>query len=257
MPTGQPDLDTGEWAGFLGSPQLPRGAFDGPLGARRAVRLMVRSGADVIKVAATGSATQPETADLQQVADDELTEIVAEAGRAGRHVMVHAHGARVAEVAARAGARSIEHGARLDQDAVSVLAEHGTWLVPTLLPSQTVEEDEPAWRAELRETAAQAFRWAVAAGVPIAMGTDCPMVPHERRLEELEHMHRLGMTTAQVWRAATFDAARLLDRHDLGLIEPGRRADIVAVRGDLADLTGLADRIAWVLKDGLPVPTDP
>lgn len=250
-------LDIGEFTGYLGGPSVPRGVFDGVVSARRAVRLMVRSGADVIKVAATGSMTRPETADLQQVADDELAEIVAEAGRAGRHVMVHAHGARVAEKAARTGVRSIEHGSRLDQQAVAVLAEQGTWLVPTLLASQRTEEDEPDWRAGFRETAAQAFRWALDAGVPIAMGTDCPVVPHERRLEELAHMARLGMRPSQVWRSATYDAARLLNRDDIGLLDAGRRADIVALRGDVTDFSLLEKRIAWVRKDGALAPTGP
>ena len=246
--------DIGEDHGMLGSPQLPRGVFDGPMQARNAVRRMVRSGADVIKVAATGSLTKPQTADLQQVADDEMAEIVAEAARAGRHVMVHAHGARAAEAAARAGARSIEHGARLDEQAAAVLAEIGTWLVPTLLPSQADRDPLQDGFAEAREAAAQAFRWALNAGVPIAMGTDCPVIPHERRLEELGHMHRLGMAPLDVWRAATYDAARLLNRDDIGLLEPGRRADVVALRGEVTSLDGLEERIAWVRKDGHLVP---
>lgn len=247
--------DIGEYHGVLGSPHLPRGVFDGPMQARNAVRRMVRSGADVIKVTATGSMTKPRTADLLQVADDELAEIVAEATRAGRHVMVHAHGARAAEAAARAGARSIEHGARLDEQAAAVLAETGTWLVPTLLPSQAGKDPEPDWFAEARQTAAQAFRWALQAGVPVAMGTDCPVMAHERRLEELGHMHRLGMAPLDVWRAATYDAARLLDRDDIGLLEPRRRADVVALRGEVTSLDGLDERIAWVRKDGHVVPT--
>jgi imidazolonepropionase-like amidohydrolase len=228
--------------------------FDGPVQARNAVRRMVRSGADVIKVTATGSMTTPQAADLQQVADDEMAEIVAEAARAGRHVMVHAHGARAAEAAARAGARSIEHGARLDEKAAAVLAETRTWLVPTLLPSQADRDPLPDWLAEAQQAAAQAFRWALQAGVPIAMGTDCPVLPHERRLEELGHMHRLGMAPPDVWRAATYDAARLLDRDDIGLFEPGRRADVVALRGEVTSFDCLDERIAWVRKDGHLVP---
>jgi imidazolonepropionase-like amidohydrolase len=229
--------------------------FDGPVQARNAVRRMVRSGADVIKVTATGSMAKPQTADLQQVADDEMAEIVAEAGRAGRHVMVHAHGARAAEAAARAGARSIEHGARLDEQAAAVLAETGTWLVPTLLASQTGKDPELDWFPEAQQRAAQAFRWALQAGVPIAMGTDCPVTPRGRRLEELGHMHRLGMAPLDVWRGATYDAARLLDRDDIGLLEPGRRADVVALRGEVTRFDGLEERVAWVRKDGHLVPT--
>jgi imidazolonepropionase-like amidohydrolase len=248
--------DIGEDNSRLGSPHLPRGVFDGPAEARGAVRRMVRSDADVIKVAATGSITRPETADHFDVAEDELAEIVAEARRHGRHVMAHAHGARAAEAAALAGVRSIEHGARLDEQAVAVLAEAGTWLVPTLSATQASADREPAWMAEVRDRAAQAFRWALDAEVPIAMGTDCPVVPHEKRLDELALMKRLGMAPMQIWRAATYDAARLLDRTDIGLLEPTRRANIVAVQGDLESFEALDQRIAWVRQDGRLVSDD-
>ena len=122
------------------------------------------------------------------------------------------------------------------------------------MASQACENPQPDWFPEAQQTAAQAFRWALQAGVPIAMGTDCPMMPHERRLEELGHMHRLGMAPPDVWRAATYDAARLLDRDDIGLLEPGRRADIVALRGQVTSLDDLDERIAWVRKDGQLVP---
>jgi imidazolonepropionase-like amidohydrolase len=85
------------------------------------------------------------------------------------------------------------------------------------------------------------------------MGTDCPVTAHERRLEELAVMHRLGLDPAGVWRAATSDAARLLDRPDLGLLEVGRRADVVAVAGDPWSFDDLASRITYVWKDGAEV----
>jgi imidazolonepropionase-like amidohydrolase len=241
-------IGMGELDGFIGTPSLPRGVFDGPDEARGVVRRMVRSGADVIKVTASGSATRTDARN-QHVAPDELDAVVAEATRHARHVMVHAHGARAAEHAARAGARSIEHGFFLDEAAVAALVEHGTWLVPTLL---AVLGDEP--RDDLHHEAAQgaraSFALALDAGVRIAMGTDCPATPHERRLEELTLMGDLGMAPRDVWRAATTDAADLLDRDDLGRLRPGATGDVVAIRGSLDDLHGLADRIAVVCKDG-------
>jgi imidazolonepropionase-like amidohydrolase len=249
------DLRRGESDAFLGSPWLPRGVFDGVPEARSAVRRMIRSGADVIKVAVSGSATQIDAIDHQQVADDELAEIVAEAARHGRFVMAHAHGARTAEAAARAGVRSVEHGAFLDEAAVGVMADRGTWLVPTLSPvlGGVAESDE--WRRNAGDAARRSFRLALDAGIPIAMGTDCPASPHEDRLDELTIMHELGMPAADVWRSATSEAARLLHRADLGVIETGRRADMVAISGDIMDLTDLASRIGAVWKDGRRVST--
>jgi len=245
---------TGTDTSYLGSPWLPHGVFDGPTEARAAVRRMVRSGADVIKVAMSGSATQAD-AEHVQIADDEIAEIVAEAARHEVFVMAHAHGARAAESAARAGVRSIEHGVYLDEEAVTVMAEHGTWLVPTLLVGHgdRVDEDVPPWLARARDASARSFALALEAGLPIAMGTDCPVVPHDRRLEELAVMHKLGMDAAGVWRSCTTEAARLLDRPDLGLIEPGRRADVVAIDGDVWSFDELASRIRHVWKDGVEV----
>lgn len=245
---------TGDDTSFLGSAWLPRGVFDGPAEARGAVRRMVRSGADVVKVAMSGSATRPD-AEHQQIADDEIAEIVAEAARHDVPVMAHAHGARAAESAARAGVRSIEHGWFLDEEAVTAMAEHDTWLVPTLLAvhGEPAGPDAPPWLPRAKEASARSFAMALDAGIPMAMGTDCPVVPHARRLEELALMHRLGMDAAGVWRTSTSDAARLLDRSDLGALEPGRRADVVAVDGDPWSFDGLDSRVRRVWKDGVPV----
>ena len=245
-------LGIGELDAYLGTPWLPRGNFDGPYEARRAVRRMVRAEADVIKVAVSGSATQPRSASAQQVADDELAEIVAEAARHGRHVMAHAHGARTAEAAARAGVRSVEHGFFLDEPAVAAMVEHGTWLVPTLSAAlaEPLTDESPDWLFAAVDGATTSFKLALDAGVRIAMGTDCPASPHEGRLGELRIMEQLGMSATAVWRAATSDAAELLDRDDLGRIQPGRIADIVALRGDPMSFEMLEDRIEGVWKDG-------
>lgn len=239
---------------YLGSPWLPRGVFDGPAEARAAVRRMVRSGADVIKVAMSGSVTQPD-AEHVQIAEDEIAEIVAEAARHDVPVMAHAHGARAAESAARAGVRSIEHGCFLDEEAVTAMLQHDTWLVPTLLAfhGEDPDSDTPPWLTRALDASARSFAMAVDEGVSIAMGTDCPVTPHERRLEELLLMHKLGMDAAGVWRACTSDAARLLDRPDLGLLEAGRRADVVAVAGDPWSFDDLGSRIRHVWKDGVAI----
>ncbi len=248
-------LGAGELDWELGSPSLPKGVFDGADDARRVVRTMVRSGADVIKVAVTGSVTQGEAAHHQHIADDELSEIVFEAVRHNRHVMAHAHGARGIEAAARAGVRSIEHGWFLDERALEAMVKNDTWLVPTLSPGLGSEDEAeaPGWLTEAIEAAKASFRLAMEADIPIAMGTDCPGRPHAERLNELGFMHQLGMSSEDVWRAATVRGAELIGRDDLGVIEPGRRADIVAVEGDITHFENLSGRVKRVWKDGRPV----
>ena len=249
-------MGVGEMEALLGSPWLPRGVFDGVEQARRAVRTMIRSQADVIKVTVSGSATDVDAAHHQHISDDELAEIVAEAGRHGRHVMAHAHGARAAEAAARAGARSIEHGWFLDETAVEAMLESGTWLVPTLTPAlrDEIDDESPEWMRLAAEAAPQSFRLAYEAGVPIAMGTDWVGPADSTRIDELAFMHQLGMAALQVWRSATVDAADLLDRQDLGLIEAGRRADIVAIEGSVMEFNDISSRVVRVWKDGRAIP---
>jgi imidazolonepropionase-like amidohydrolase len=229
-------------------PSMPDPVFDGPERARAAVRRMVRADADWIKVAATGSLAQGAPAHDVQVTPAEMSAVVDEARRRGnRWVMVHAHGARAAEMVARAGARSIEHGVWLDEPAVAAMAEAGTWYVPTL----SVTQSGPA--ADGREAAeahVRAVRLAVEAGVPIAMGSDNPVRPHTEVLREIEHLARAGLGAAAL-RASTLEAARLLGiADDRGEIADGKRADLVLLAGDdpyPADLTGRV-RIVW--RDG-------
>lgn len=247
------DRTSGEVSKHLGSPWLPRGVFDGVDDARRAVRTMVRSGADVIKIAVDGSATLPETIGRQIIADDELEEIVAEATRLGVFVMAHAHGARAAEAAARAGVRSIEHGWFLDDDAVDVMKASGTWLVPTLSPvfNQDVTPDSSHWLTHSRESAERSFKLALESGIQMATGTDMPA--EADRLGELEHMSRLGMSAADVWRSATAVAAEMIGRDDLGSLDSGKRADVVGFEGDITDMNSLSGRVRLVIKDGVVV----
>ena len=247
------------------SPGIPDTLVDGRDSARRVVRALVRAGADQIKVATTGGGLSAHTdPHRSQLREDELAEIVAEAAASGHYVMAHAHAASGVVAAVRAGVRSVEHGTLLSEEAVSLMAEHGTYLVPTLsapygvleaaargvtLPTGAEEKSR-----ELIEHHATSFRLALEAGVPIAMGTDAPVWPHGRNLEELERMAQAGMAPTETWRSASLVAAQLmrLDQ-ELGSIEPGKRADLVVLDGDPADLSGLADRVEQVWKDGVRV----
>ena len=177
--------------------------------------------------------------------------------------MSHAHGAEGIKRGVRAGVRSIDHGTFLDDEAVSMMAERGTWLVPTLTAGDTTKElaEDPKLPDVIREKLrglgrpeADAFRLAAQAGVKIAMGTDCPVAPHGTNLRELRLMSENGLTPERALVAATSSAAELMGLQDeLGKLAPGYRADLVVVDGDPFDFATLPDRITQVWKDGAKV----
>jgi imidazolonepropionase-like amidohydrolase len=246
-------------------PGVPDGLVDGPEELRRKVRELVRAGADVIKVATSGGVLSPSDDPRHaHFREDELTALVAEAAAAGRWVMAHAQGADGIKAAVRAGIRSIEHGIYLDDEAIELLLERGTWLVPTLVAPRGVLAAAAAGvplpdaavrkAAEVSEAHADSFRRAVAAGVKVAMGTDSGVTPHGRNLAELELMAKGGMAPAAVLQATTASAAALMGLEaELGTLEPGKRADVVVVDGDPFELATLPDRVAAVWQDGRPV----
>ncbi|MFF0340555.1 amidohydrolase family protein [Kribbella sp. NPDC004875] len=237
---------------FFDDPSLPDPIFDGPDGARAVVRRMVRAGADWIKATATGSmAIGTGVHDIELTAD-EMTALVDEAQRrGGRKVMVHAHGARAAELAARSGAGSIEHGTFLDETAVRAMAESGTWYVPTLSVTQSDPEHAPEGAAEAHR---KSMRLAIDAGVRIAMGTDNPVRPHTEVLWELRHLADAGLGDAGALRAATIEAARLLGlADDRGEIAVGKRADLLVLAGDAVDCASIEERLQRVFHNGVEV----
>ena len=242
-------------------PGMPSGVCDGVDGVTRKVREMVRAGADVIKIASSGGFFSPSDDPRHpNFSQAEVDAIVQTANDLGVPVMSHAHGAEGIKRAVRAGVRSIEHGTFLDEEAAAMMAERGTWLVPTLTAGDTTEalaEDEklPASvREKLRglgRPELAAMRLAAEAGVKVAMGTDCPVAPHGTNLNELAHMANNGFTPEQALVAATSSAAELMGLEaELGTIAPGKRADLVVVDGDPFAFDTLAARIAQVWKDG-------
>jgi imidazolonepropionase-like amidohydrolase len=243
-------------------PGKPGNLVDGPDEMRRKVREYVRAGADVIKVATSGGVlsigSDPRRAHFRPA---ELDVLVEEATAAGRHVMAHAQASDGIKNAVRAGIRSIEHGIFLDDEAIQLMLDHGTWLVPTLIaPRWVVESVEAGARIsdasirkarEVIEIHAESVRRAVEAGVRIAMGTDAGVGPHGDNLRELDLMVQAGMTPRQVLRSATYDAARLLGVEErLGTIEPGKLADLVVIAGDPYSFAGLRGRVTQVWKGG-------
>ncbi|GAA3088318.1 imidazolonepropionase-like amidohydrolase [Kribbella aluminosa] len=235
---------------YYGDPSLPDPIFDGADAGRAVVRRMVRAGADWIKVTATGSIALGSGVHDVQLTFEELAAVVDEAARrGGRRVMVHAHGARAAELAARAGAASVEHGTYLD--AVEAMAENKTWYVPTLSVTQSDPEQVPDGAAEAHR---ESMRLAIDAGVRIAMGTDNPVRPYSEALWELRHLSTAGLGDAGALRAATIDAAWLLGlAHDRGEIAAGKRADLVVLDGTTLDCTAVEERIRRVFHNGVEV----
>jgi imidazolonepropionase-like amidohydrolase len=250
---------------FPDYPGMPSQIVDGVDEARRKVRELVRGGADVIKIATSGGVLSPrDSPDQPGFSYEEIEVMVTEARAAGLSVMSHAQAAVGIKNAVRAGVRSIEHGIYLDDEAIALMLEHDAYLVPTLVAPhgvlRAVEAGVPippnvlVKASEVIETHRDSFRRAVEAGVKIAMGTDAGVVPHGTNLEELALMAQGGMTPADVLVATTKTAAELMGlEQELGTIEAGKRADLVAVSGDPFDFGDLRERIEAVYRDGLIV----
>lgn len=237
------------------------GMCDGADACRRAVRLQVASGADVIKIAASGGVLSNVAGGLaQQMTDEEMRAVVLTARTFGRKVAAHAHGVDGVNGALRAGVNSIEHGTFTNDETFRLYRQTGAYFVPTLLaPIYSLRSAErgaltPAQLDKARLAAGNAeksFARAVREKVRIAFGTDSGVSPHGRNAEEFALMVRNGMTPADAIKSATIDAAELLGRSDrIGTIEPGKDADIVAVAGDpLADIS-LLENVGFVMKHG-------
>jgi imidazolonepropionase-like amidohydrolase len=263
-------METGLFATYPGRPD---GRCDGVEQVRAKVREVLRAGAEVIKVHATGGVLSPtDNPRFTQFSLAELEVMVAEgADRGGVKVMAHAQGAAGVKRALRAGIHSIEHGIYLDQEAIELFLERGAFLVPTLLaPVSVLEQADahpgalPEWGVRKAREVIQVHKESVAeavrAGVKVAMGTDAGVMPHGQNLRELELMRQVGMEPMQVLVATTAVAAGCLGWQDrVGTLEPGKLADAVVLRKDpLADLAALADpaEVRWVLKGGRWVKAD-
>ncbi len=227
-------------------------------------REVIRAGAEVVKISASGGFISPNDDPRHpNFLQEEIDAIVRTAADLGVPVMAHAHGAEAIKRAVRAGVRSIEHGTYLDEEGAEMMAERGTWLVSTMTAAdanETLATDERV-PAEIRAKFAEigtpergAFSMAVETGVRVAMGTDCPVAPHGTNLRELELMAENGVTPEQALVAATSSAAELMGLEDrLGSLTPGKLADLVVVSGDPLAFTDLADRVDQVWKEGTRV----
>ena len=243
------------------------GVADGVEAVQHKVREVIKYGADVIKICATGGVlSKGDDPNASQFTLEEMKAIVADAHRLGRKVAAHAHGAQGVQLASEAGVDSIEHGHLMDDASIATLKKNGTYIVPTLyLMDWNRENADKAHlpdflKAKMAMVSAQGaknLKRAFEAGVKVAMGTDAAVYPHGLNAHELAVYVRLGMTPIQAIRTTTLNAADLLGWSDkVGSIEPGKWADIVAVDGDpLSDVAAL-QQVKFVMKGGEVVKND-
>ncbi len=243
---------------------------DGTASCRRAVRLQIGRGVDLIKIATTGGVNSRIGAGLgAQAFEDEVRALVDTAHLYGKKLAVHAHGADGIRLALAAGADSIEHGTLLGEEEIRLFLKSGAYYVPTLSTVngyiERLAADPNAYSPEVKakiewriSVTGKSLQLAVPRGVKIAFGTDAGVSKHGRNADEFELMVKNGMTPATAIAAATVNAADLLGLSaEIGSLEPGKRADLVAVKGDpLADVT-LLRKMAWVMKDGKEVALSP
>ena len=219
------------------------------------VRREVKYGADWIKVYATGTLRHVDPVTLEpmsQFSEEDLRAVVEEAKRWNRDVAAHAYGGEGAKNAIRAGVRSIEHGMLLDDEGLKLMAERGTWWCPTL---SVYIPDSPEADTELRRRIVahhkEVFQKAMKMGIKIAFGTDVGAFEHGTQARELVRMVDYGMSPLEAIRSATVRGAELLRMEkEIGTVEPGKDADIVAVGGDpLKDIAALT-HVVFVMKAG-------
>jgi imidazolonepropionase-like amidohydrolase len=237
------------------------GVADGVEAVQHKTREIIKYGADLIKVCATGGVlSHGDNPQASQYTLEEMKAIVADAHRLGRKVAAHAHGAEGIRWASMAGVDSIEHGSYMDDAAIAEMKKNGTYLVPTLYlmdwfyenaekigtPADLIAKAKDVMPAA-RKNVARAF----AAGVKVGFGTDAAVYPHGLNAHEFAVMVKLGLTPLQAIQSATINDADLLGWSDkVGTIEAGKWADIIAVDGDpLADVTTL-ERVRFVMKGG-------
>jgi len=259
---GHGDRTNGYRDDLFDEPGAYLGVADGPYEARKAVRAQVKRGADVIKLTATGGVLSNTSAGTDvQFKDDELEEIVSTAHMLGRRVAAHAHGTRGVNAALRAGVDSIDHGTFLDASSIELFKKTGAWYVPTVIAGRTVEERAkipgfypPAVAEKARLVGPQildALRRAQAGGVKIAFGTDAGVFPHGENAREFGYMVEAGLSPMDALRAATIGSANLLGiESEVGTLEVGKRADLIATRHNpLVDVTELT-RVVFVMRGG-------
>jgi len=260
---GHCDPTNGYRFGLLDPRNEPPTVANGPDGIRAAVRWAVKQGADVIKTCASGGVLSlNDDVDSPQLTQEELNALVDQAHSMRRRAAAHSHGAEAAKRAIRAGIDSIEHGLFLDDEALAMMKQKGTFFVPTLMAAEGLREvmaaggqldPRQARKARMAiDSLEVTFRKAVRMGVRIAFGTDAGVYPHGRNNEEFRHLVERGMRPIDALKAATSVDAELFGIADrTGSIAAGKLADVIAVAGDPVANIRQTEKVIFVMKEGV------
>lgn len=259
---GHADPTNGYRRELAGDPGPLEGVINGPDDARKAVRQRYKEGSDVIKITATGGVlSNAKDGQGPQFSDEELRAIVETAKDYGFTVAAHAHGAEGMKRAIRAGVTTIEHGTLMDDEAITLFKQYGTYYVPTIIAGRTAADSARifgyypalvtpkalAIGPKVQSTFAKAYK----AGVKIAFGTDAGVYPHGYNAKEFEYMVEGGMPPLEAIRAATLVNAELLGmKNQLGSVETGKLADLIAVDGNPLQDVKTLQTVRFVMKDG-------
>jgi imidazolonepropionase-like amidohydrolase len=235
------------------------GVCNGPEECRAAVRYQMKWGADVIKICASGGVlSEADPVDVPQLTPAELSAIMSEAHAWKRKVAAHSHGDLAAKLAVEAGVDSIEHGSFLTEQTLQLMKQRGVYLVPTRLAVYWVGKEADNYPPAIAEKARAAnrahgdmFKAALRIGVPMAFGTDSGVSPHGMNAKEFSLLVELGMAPGAALISATRDAAKLLGIDaEVGTLENGKFADVVAVRGDVLANIAATEQPVFVMKHG-------
>ncbi len=254
------------WETALTTTTPPEAALWGARNAK-AVRTNLKFGADFIKILATGAVlSKGISPGAQQYSDAEIKAAVTEAARWGRQVAAHAHGAEGIKAAIRAGVRTVDHGSYLDAEGVAMLqsSNRSTFYVPTLAlyaylqQSAQVPDSEKARGRTVNEVAVAGFKRALAAGLPIGLATDAPVMPHGLIAREIAYRAELGEPAMRAIVSATSLNAEIMGWQDrVGAVTPGKLADVIAVNGNpLTDISTL-QHVRFVMKGGTVYRNEP
>lgn len=259
---GHADPTNGWRSDLMGEPSPAEGVINSAEDAREAVRQQYKNGADHIKITATGGVLSVAASGQNpQFMMDELQAVVETARDYGMHVAAHAHGKEGMLRAIRAGVHTIEHGTYMDEEVMAAMVEHGTWYIPTISAGKYVADQaeiegyyHPLVVPKAREigpliqdTLGRAYRY----GVRIAFGTDASVFPHAQNAREFVYMVEAGMPTDEALLSATSVAAEVLGMQaQIGSIETGKSADIIAVHGNPLDNIEILQNVGFVMKQG-------
>ncbi|QNI31542.1 amidohydrolase family protein [Alloacidobacterium dinghuense] len=240
--------------------QTTDGVADGVEAVQHKVREVIKYGADLIKVCATGGVlSKGDDPQASQYTLEELKAIVADAHRLGRKVAAHAHGAQGILWATEAGVDSIEHGSYMNDEDIAAMKQHGTYFVPTAYLIDWMQQygNLPAfYKQKMKDVSAVEkanAKKAIAAGVKVALGTDAAVYPHGLNAHELDvYVNQFGMTPLAALQTATLNAADLMSwTSHVGSLEPGKWADVIAVNGDPLKDIRLLQNVQFVMKSGV------